>query len=404
MDLTTLPLQAFNFVVGTLVPFLFVLSVVVFFHELGHFLVARWNRVRVEAFSLGFGPELFGWTDRHGTRWRVSAVPLGGYVKFLGDGSAASTPDRAALAGMDAATREGTFEDKAVWRRALVVAAGPIANFILAIVIYTGLFWANDDVRYAPVVGTVLEDGAAKAAGILPGDVIRAIDGRAIETFADVRYVTSQSSDTQLVYTLERAGRLVEVPVTPRLTERKDPFGNSYRQAMVGLTLDTSEEHRTVTSLGPWGAFVKASRQTWMVVAQTFNFLRELILGKQDATELRGPIGIAQITSQVATLGFQSLLGLAAVLSISIGILNLFPVPMLDGGHLVFYAVEAVRGRKLSERSQEIAFRIGFCLRPVAHGVRHHQRPVPARNLKPAAGGVPSPVTNASVKALLTRH
>ena len=360
MDLTALPGNVLNFMLFTIVPFLFVLSVVVFFHELGHFLVARWNRVRVEAFSLGFGPELFGWNDRRGTRWKVSAIPLGGYVKFLGDAGAASTPDFEALDRMDPNTREGAFEHKAVWRRALVVAAGPIANFILAIVIYTGLFVVNDDVRYAPVVGSVLEDGAAKAAGVLPGDVIRAIDGQRIETFSDVRHITAQNSDNALVYTLERDGRPIEIAVTPRMTTREDPFGNSYREGMVGLTLDTSEDHRTVRQLNVWQAFVKACDQTWKVVVRTFNFLRELILGKQDARELRGPIGIAQITSQVATLGFEALLSLAAVLSISIGILNLFPVPMLDGGHLVFYAVEAVRGRKLSERSQEIAFRVGF--------------------------------------------
>lgn len=360
MDFLSLPGNVLGFVIGTLVPFLFVLSVVVFFHELGHFLVARWNRVRVEAFSLGFGPEIVGRTDRRGTRWKLSAIPLGGYVKFLGDAGAASTPDHEALRRMDADAREGAFEHKPVWRRALVVAAGPIANFILAIVIYTGLFVANDDVRYQPVVGVVQEGGAAEAAGLRPGDVIRAIEGTPIETFSDVRHITAQNSDNPLVYTLERGGRLIDLTVTPRMTSRTDPFGNSYREGMVGLELDTSEDHRTVRQLSVWQAFLKATDQTWKVVARTFNFLRELILGKQDARELRGPVGIAQITSQVATLGFEALLGLAAVLSISIGILNLFPVPMLDGGHLVFYAVEAIRGRKLSERSQEIAFRIGF--------------------------------------------
>ena len=360
MSLLELPLGIWNFFIGTLVPFVFVLSVVVFFHELGHFLVARWNRVKVEAFSIGFGPELFGYDDRRGTRWKISAIPLGGYVKFLGDDDATSRPDHAKLDAMDAETREGAFEHKAVWRRALVVAAGPIANFILAIVIYTALFTIHDDVRYAPVVGSVIEDGAAEAAGIQQGDVIVAIDGRPVSSFADVRYHTSQSADETLTYTLDRDGKRIELPVTPRMTERTDPFGNTYKQGMIGLKLDMSEEHRTVTSLHPGQAFVKAVDQTWKVVAQTFNFLRELIVGKQDASELRGPIGIGQITSQVATIGFAELLGLAAVLSISIGILNLFPVPMLDGGHLVFYAIEAVRGRKLSERSQEIAFRVGF--------------------------------------------
>ena len=355
-----IPETLFDFVWGKIVPFVFVLTIVVFFHELGHYLVARWNKVRVEAFSLGFGPEIVGWTARTGTRWKISAIPLGGYVKFLGDADATSRPDLAAVEAMSVDEREGAFESKAVWRRALVVAAGPIANFILAIVIYTVLFASYTEVKLTPVVGQVVAGSAAEAAGLQPGDRIVAIDGEPVESFFEVRRATEQSSDERLNYSVRRGDEIVDLVVVPRMEERTDEFGNKRRAGTIGIVADASAQYRTSSELSLGQAFVKAVDRTWYVVEATFGFFRELIVGKQDASELRGPIGIGQITSQVATLGVVELIGLAAVLSISIGILNLFPVPMLDGGHLVFYAIEAVRGRRVSERAQEIAFRIGF--------------------------------------------
>ena len=355
-----IPETLFDFVWGKIVPFVFVLTIVVFFHELGHYLVARWNKVRVEAFSIGFGPEIVGWTARTGTRWKISAIPLGGYVKFLGDADATSRPDLAAVEAMSVDEREGAFESKAVWRRALVVAAGPIANFILAIVIYTVLFASYTEVKLTPVVGQVVAGSAAEAAGLQPGDRIVAIDGEPVESFFEVRRATEQSSDERLNYSVRRGDEIVDLVVVPRMEERTDEFGNKRRAGTIGIVADASAQYRTSSELSLGQAFVKAVDRTWYVVEATFGFFRELIVGKQDASELRGPIGIGQITSQVATLGVVELIGLAAVLSISIGILNLFPVPMLDGGHLVFYAIEAVRGRRVSERAQEIAFRIGF--------------------------------------------
>ena len=360
MDVTAIPATLFDFLWGKIVPFVFVLTIVVFFHELGHYLVARWNKVRVETFSIGFGPELFGYTAKGGTRWKVCAIPLGGYVKFLGDADATSKPDLAAVERMDAGEREGAFEEKAVWRRALVVAAGPIANFILAIVIYTALFVSFADVKLLPVVAEVQPNSAAQEAGLRPGDRITAIDGEPVESFFELQRATVQSSGERMVYSVARGDETLDLPVTPRMTERTDEFGNTYKTGMVGIVADSSEQYRVSSDLSLPEAFVKAVQRTWFVIESTFGFFRELILGKQDASELRGPIGIGQITSQVATLGIVELIGLAAVLSVSIGILNLFPVPMLDGGHLVFYAIEAVRGRRVSERAQEIAFRVGF--------------------------------------------
>ena len=220
MDLAAFPMLVLDFLWSKIVPFLFVLTIVVFFHELGHYLVARWNKVRVEAFSIGFGPELFGYTAKSGTRWKLCAIPLGGYVKFLGDANAASMPKAQDRDRLSAGEREGAFEEKAVWRRALIVAAGPIANFILAIVIYTGLFSSFPDVRLLPVVATVAADSAAEEAGILPGDRIVAIDGEPVASFFDLQRATVQSAGERMVYTVEREGGprdLVVVPTMPVL-------------------------------------------------------------------------------------------------------------------------------------------------------------------------------------------
>ncbi len=360
MDLFTAPSAIFNFVIGTLLPFFFVLTIVVFFHELGHFLVGRWNRVKVETFAVGFGPELFGFNDKHGTRWKFCAIPLGGYVKFLGDSDGSSRPDHDALANMNEREREGAFESKALWRRAAIVAAGPIANFILAIVIYTGLFSYFDDVKLTPVVGVVMEDSAAETAGFKKGDQIVAVNGDQVEQFADLQRATMFSTDSELTFLILRDGKELTLKAVPRMTERTDPFGNKYKAGLLGIMQDKDEKYITRTSLGPIEAFAKAVDRTWGVVTGTYNFLKQLILGQQEAKELRGPIGIGQITSQVATLGVLQLLSLAAVLSVSIGLLNLMPIPVLDGGHLMFYAIEAVRGRALQPKTQDIAYRIGI--------------------------------------------
>ena len=360
MDLTALPMMGANFLTGTLLPFLFVLTVIVFFHELGHFLVARWNKVTVEAFAVGFGPEIVGFTDRKGTRWKFCAIPLGGYVKFLGDRDAASTPDHEQLASLSGREREGAFENKALWRKALVVAAGPIANFLLAIVIYTALFMNFSDVRLDPVVGAVTPGSAAEAAGFQVDDRIVQLNGEPVSRFSQIRDTTIMNSDAPLQFVVERGGERLDILATPRITEQTDRFGNTFKVALIGIASKSGEEFTTVQSLGPVAAFQKALDRTGTVTMGTLNFLRELVLGKQDASELRGPIGIGQVTSQVATLGIWQLMSLAGVISISIGLLNLFPIPMLDGGHLLFYAIEAVRGKAMSPKTMEMAYRVGM--------------------------------------------
>ncbi|MEM8750806.1 MAG: RIP metalloprotease RseP [Pseudomonadota bacterium] len=360
MDILGAPMQLLSFIWGTIVPFVFVLTIVVFFHELGHFLVARWNRVKVDTFAVGFGPELGGFNDRHGTRWKFCAIPLGGYVKFFGDEDASSKPDVEALSNMTADEREGAFEHKALWRRASVVAAGPIANFILAIVIYCGLFMYFGETKIAPIIGQITPDSAASQAGFKVGDRVLEIDGSKVTSFQDISGHTMVSSDRPLEFLVERNGEMFALTAVPRMTERKDRFGNVFQSGLVGIGPERNLDNLVTEPLGPGGAFVKSLDATWMIVSRTYHFIRELIAGKQDASQLRGPIGIGQMTSQVATLGVLQLLELAAALSVSIGLMNLLPIPVLDGGHLVFYALEGIRGKALSVRSQNMAFRIGL--------------------------------------------
>jgi regulator of sigma E protease len=349
-------------VIGYIIPFLFVLTIVVFFHELGHFLVARWAGVKVLTFSLGFGPELAGFNDRHGTRWKISAVPLGGYVKFFGDESEASTPSADALASMTADEREGSFHHKLVGPRAAIVAAGPIANFILAIVIFAGLFTFLGKPITTAQVDSVEPGSAAEVAGFQKGDVVTAIDGKPIETFAEMKRFVSVRGGEQLTFRIKRGDTTLELHATPELRDDKDPFGNVSRQGMLGIGRKPASGDVMTERVNPATALWLGVKETWFVVERTFAYIGGVFTGREAANQVGGPIRIAQISGQVATLGLSALIHLTAVLSISIGLLNLFPVPLLDGGHLLFYAVEAVRGRPLSERAQEMGFRIGLGL------------------------------------------
>lgn len=348
--------------IGYVVPFLFVLTIVVFFHELGHFLVARWNGVKVLTFSLGFGPEIVGFNDRHGTRWKISAIPLGGYVKFFGDESEASTPSTDSLSQMTAAERSVSFHHKKVGPRAAIVVAGPVANFILAIVLFTFLFAVFGVPSTTPRVDNIQPGSAAEKAGFQPGDVILSIDGSKIQTFLDMQRTVGADAGRELSFTVQRGNSTVDLKATPELREIKDRFGNVQRLGILGISRSTSAGEVTTERVNPASAFVMGVKETWFVVDRTFAYIGGLFAGREAADQLGGPLRIAQISGQVATIGFTPLLHLAAVLSISIGLLNLFPVPLLDGGHLMFYAIEAVRGRPLSERAQEVGFRIGLGL------------------------------------------
>jgi regulator of sigma E protease len=348
--------------IGYVVPFLFVLTIVVFFHELGHFLVARWAGVKVLTFSLGFGPELVGFNDRHGTRWKISAVPLGGYVKFFGDDTEASTPSAELLATMTEEERAGSFHHKRVGSRAAIVAAGPIANFLLAIVIFTCLFTFFGKPSTTARVDMIEANSAAAAAGFQVGDIVMSIDDTKIDSFSDMQRVVGTHAGDELTFEVKRGDGTVQLHGTPQLREVKDPFGNVHRIGVLGITRQTAAGDVVTERVDPVTALWLGVKETWFVVDRTLAYIGGVFTGREAADQVGGPLRIAQISGQVATIGIAALIHLSAVLSISIGLLNLFPVPLLDGGHLLFYAVEAARGRPLSERAQEMGFRIGLGL------------------------------------------
>lgn len=342
------------------VAFLFVLTLIVFVHELGHYLVARWCGVRVEVFSVGFGREIAGFDDRHGTRWRLSLIPLGGYVKFFGDFNEASMPDPE-VSRMSAADRAVALPFQPVWKRAAIVAAGPIANFLLAIAIYAATFMVFGQQMMPPRVAGVVAGGAAAQAGFQPGDLVVAINGRPVESFSDIQRIVSLRAGDTLSFDVERKNQLITLKVVPQTTE-VDGLGGKQRMGRIGLQGVSDRSQMIVKTYGPVEAVGMAVSETGRLIADNLRFITRAFEGKADMSQLSGPIGIARVAGEVASISIVSLIALAATLSVSIGLVNLFPIPILDGGHLVLLAIEAVLGRPLNARAQEWAFRVGFVL------------------------------------------
>jgi regulator of sigma E protease len=357
-------LGSFDFVTGLfgyLLPFLFVLALVVFVHEMGHFIVGRFFGVKVETFSLGFGPRLARFYDRKGTEWAVSAIPLGGYVKFKGDLNAASVPDHEGAAAMAEADRADSFPHKPVGQRAAIVAAGPIANFLLAFAIFTLSFMIVGRTLVEPIIANVAENSAASAAGFMPGDRVLAIDGEAVQSFDDVARKVSVSEGQSLAFRIVRDAREIEITGAPTIMSRKTVLGTDRRPVM-GFVGSNDPKHLFVKRYGLGEASRTAVGEIVFVIDRTGHYISGLFAGRERADQLSGPTRIAYISGKVAESGIGPLLMLAGILSISIGLINLLPVPMLDGGHLVFYAIEAGFGRPVSPRAQEISFRVGFAL------------------------------------------
>ena len=358
--------MSFDFLHGLavfgIVPFLIVLTIIVFFHELGHFLVARSVGIKVVTFSLGFGPELFGFYDRHGTRWKVSAVPLGGYVKFFGDENAASVPDHEAAAAMSEAERRVSFVHKGVGARSAVVVAGPIANFILSVLLFAAIFISAGRPIVPARIDEVVPDSAAAAAGLQAGDLVVAIDGRRVSGFTDMQRIVAGSAGRTLTLTIDRGGAREDIKATPTAT--------TFCNAVLGIKKTRADEVSFQTER-PDAALALGVRETYFVVERSLCFVAGVFVGRESASQLGGPIGIAKAAGDAWTTGLDNggigaaiaqLIYLSAFLSASIGLLNLFPIPLLDGGHLLFYAIELVRGRPLSERAQEFGFRIGLAI------------------------------------------
>jgi regulator of sigma E protease len=342
-------LTAIPEVVRSAAAFVVVLGVLVFVHELGHYLAARWRGVRVEAFSIGFGQAITSWTDRRGTVWKLAWLPLGGYVKLHGQERPQDVPDEVRAQWVPGET----FHDKPVLSRAIVVAAGPIANFLLAMVLFGLLFAALGKPYTLPVVGAVLPDSAASRAGLQVRDEVVSIDGRAIKTFEDLQQVISTHPAQTLTMVIRRDGSDRNVSV---LTESQG--SGSHKTGLLGVRGGKEEYQPVSLPVALWGGVT----QTWHIGVETITGLAQMISGNRGTDELGGPLRIAQLSGQVAQLGLASLISFIAVLSVNLGLINLFPIPVLDGGHLLFYLAEALRGRPLPARAQEYGFRAGLAL------------------------------------------
>jgi regulator of sigma E protease len=352
--------QTGNLITGTLLPFFAVLLVVVFVHEMGHYIVGRWCGIGVTAFSIGFGPEVLGYTARNGVRWKLCAIPLGGYVKFVGDVGASSAPDNASLSELTLDERKVAFQIQPHWKKALTVFAGPAANFLLAIVILTGFFMISGKTIAEPVVGELQQGSPAQVAGVLPGDRFVSVNGRTIETFADVQHMVNGRAGDSLQFVFDRAGEAVSLSITPELIERDDGLGNTVKMGIIGVVVDTSAERFKTVELSLPGALAAGTEETWRAVDRTLLFFKRLIGGREDRCQLGGPVRIAEMAGKAAEQGIFWLISLTAMLSIGIAILNLMPVPPLDGGHLLMYAVESVTRRPLPEGFKELLYKAGF--------------------------------------------
>jgi regulator of sigma E protease len=351
-----------SLLVGTIIPFLFVLTVVVFVHEMGHYLVGRWCGIGVQAFSIGFGPELFGFNDRHGTRWKLSAIPLGGYVKFVGDMNVTSAPDSTETANLTDEERKVAFHTQPIWKRALTVFAGPAFNFLLTIAVFTVMFSVYGRFVAEPMVAEVRPDSPAARAGILPGDRFVRVGGTRVETFADVQRLVSGRTGDAIEFVMLRDGKEVTVNATPEVMEQKDALGNNVKVGVIGVVNNEQVGQPRVISYSPPGALLEAVYETGNIIARTGQFFQRFVVGREDKCQLGGPVKIADMAGKAAKLGFEWLVQLVALLSVGIGFLNLLPIPPLDGGHLLFYGVEAVIRRPVSERVTEAFYRLGMLL------------------------------------------
>lgn len=344
------------------VPFLAVLTVIVFVHEMGHYLVARWNGIAIQKFSVGFGPELLGFNDRHGTRWSLSAIPLGGYVRFVGDMDAASTPDLEAIENADPELARRLFVNKNVWQRISVVIAGPVANVLLTFLILYALLLGYGRYSIPPVIGEVIAGSVAQSAGLKSGDTILSVDGYQVRGFEDFQRFIATSPARSVSVTLERSGAPQTITLVPEAVETKDRFGNNQRIGRIGVSRDVEQTDVVLYRPGPVEAVGMTFEEIRFIVQRTGAFLGDFFVGRGDVEQLGGPVKVAKVSGEMATLGIIALINLTALLSLNIGIFNLLPVPMLDGGHLMYYLIEAVRGRPLSMKVQEIGFRFGFAL------------------------------------------
>jgi len=346
----------------TIAAFIIVISIIVFVHEFGHYIVAKLCGVRITTFSLGFGKELLGWNDKSGTRWKISLLPFGGYVKMFGDSSEASNPDVNALEKMSAAEKKLAFHFKPLYQKSLVVAAGPVFNFLLTIGIFTFFIMTNGLPSIEPIAGSIMPNSAAAEAGLQAGDRITMVDGKKVHSFNDIPYYISTNLGTPVLLSVERVGEKgienLQITLTPKNVDDDDGLGNKAKRPLIGIK---SGEIK-YADIGLIGAVAEASKRTYMICETTLRAMGQMIMGKRELADLKGPIGIAQMSGQAADKDAHTVLWLIAMISANLGLANLLPIPVLDGGHLVFYTIEALFRRPLAVKAQEWSFRVGFSL------------------------------------------
>ena len=346
-----------------ILPFLILILIVVFIHEYGHYYFAKKYGVGVTDFSIGFGKEIFGWKDKSGTRWKICWIPLGGYVKFFGDRNVYSQADQEKiLEKYNKEDREKLFVCKPIYQRALIVFGGPLANFLLALVIFFSIYtFVGKDFTPA-VINEVQKDSPAMIGGLKENDIILEIDGNTVESIMDVSKFITMSSDEIISFRVKRSYDEFLLRIKPDLVEGVDNLGNKINKRMVGIKLGAYNNEINHIKLGPAQAIFHAAHEVYFVSVSSLKYIGNMIIGKADTSQLGGPIRIAKISGQVAEFGILAFISMTAYISISLGLINLFPIPMLDGGHLMFYAFEKVLGRPLSQKTQEGFFRIGMFL------------------------------------------
>ena len=348
---------------NSILPFIVLILVVVFIHEYGHYYFAKKYGVKVTDFSIGFGKELFGWNDKLGTRWKICWIPLGGYVKFFGDRNVFSQSDQEEIIKKySEEERKKLFILKPLYQRSLIVAAGPIANFILAVVIFLFIYMFVGKDFTPSVINEVQKDSPAEVAGLMKNDVILEIDGTEVKSILDVSKLITMSTSDFIDFKVSRYDQDVLLKVKPNIVETEDNLGNKINKRMIGIMLGPYNNKINHVKLGPAKALYYSLNEVYFVTISSLKYLGSILTGSGDSSQLGGPIRIAKITGQVAEFGIVPFLSIMAYISISLGLINLFPIPLLDGGHLMFYGFEKILGRPLSQKTQEGFFRIGMFL------------------------------------------
>jgi regulator of sigma E protease len=351
-------MQIMQLILQNFFSFVLIISVIVFIHEFGHFYVARLCGVKVDVFAIGFGKELWGFNDKKGTRWKLCLLPFGGYVKMYGDRNAASMPDAEVIAAMSQEEKKQSFVAKNVYQRMAVVVAGPVANFIFTIFLFTILFKINGVNTVLPIVDEVLENSAAMSAGLKKGDEILEINQTEIKDFESVRELVVNNLGQELSFKIKRQDKILDVAIMPKIQARKDFFGDEVKVATLGVSAATTS-HQDL-NLGQ--SFVRANQETLHISGMILKTLGELITGQRSVKELGGPVKIAQYSGKTVMMGVTAILWFMAMISLNLGVMNLLPIPALDGGHLFYYIIEAIRGKDLSQKAQQYGFQVGMAM------------------------------------------